>query len=99
MEQILNNQVVEQSVELKLKTYIDSFFLMGFADQNEKIVIPAQWHVNPVSFSEGLAPVKSVCNNKYGYIDTTGSVVIPYVWESAGSFSKGIASVKDSNGK
>ena len=99
MEQKNKNQVIEQFGEPKLKTYIDGFFLMGFADQNGEIVIPAQWHVNPVNFSEGLAPVKSVCNNKYGYIDTTGSVVIPYVWESAGSFSKGMASVKDSNEK
>ena len=64
MEQQNNNQVIEQFGEPKLKTYIDGFFLMGFADQNGKIVIPAQWHVNPVCFSEGLAPVKSVCNNK-----------------------------------
>ena len=65
MEQQNNNQTMEQSAEPQLKTYIDGFFLMGFADQNGKIVIPAQWHVNPVNFSEGLAPVKSVCNPLY----------------------------------
>ncbi len=38
MEQQNNNQVIEQFGEPKLKTYIDGFFLMGFADQFEGFV-------------------------------------------------------------
>ena len=63
MKQQNNNQVIEQFGEPKLKTYIDGFFLMGFADQNGKIVIPAQWHVNPVNFSEGLISIGDAAFN------------------------------------
>ena len=43
-------------------------------------------------FSEGLA---SVCHNrKWGYIDNTGHVAIPFKYESAGAFKDGFAPIK-----
>lgn len=43
------------------------------------------------SFSEGLAYVQKA--GKYGFIDTTGKLVIPCEWDDAGKFSEGLASV------
>ena len=48
------------------------------------------------SFRDGLAPVK--LNGKYGFIDKTGSEVIPLIYEGASTFSEGLAVVK-TNGK
>lgn len=43
-------------------------------------------------FSGDLAPVKM--GNKWGYIDYTGTFVIPLQFEDAHSFSEGLAAVK-----
>lgn len=48
-------------------------------------------------FYEGLANYKDK-NNKWGYIDGTGDIVIPCQWKNAGSFSEGLAKVQDANG-
>jgi hypothetical protein len=42
-------------------------------------------------FSEGLAAVE--LNKKYGFIDRTGSIVIPFHFDYAYSFSEGLAQV------
>ena len=47
-------------------------------------------------FSEGLAPVWQ--NDKCGFINTEGEVVIPCMYDNAWSFSEGLAGVKE-NGK
>ena len=47
---------------------------------------------NAGDFSEGFASVKS--NDKWGFIDTKGKMVIPCVYDYARSFSKGFASVE-----
>ena len=44
------------------------------------------------SFSGGMAAVS--LNGKYGYIDETGSEVIPCRYDAAGRFSEGLATVK-----
>lgn len=49
-------------------------------------------------FCEDLARVKD-SNDKYGFIDTTGKVVIPCQWKDAENFSGGLARVKDSNNR
>ena len=46
-------------------------------------------------FSEGLASVE--LNNKWGFIDTTGKIVIPFVYESFSNFVKGLALVTINN--
>ena len=47
-------------------------------------------------FSQSLACVE--VNDKWGYIDTKGNIVIPAVYDDAYSFSQGLAAVKV-NGK
>ena len=48
-------------------------------------------------YSEGLAAVKDA-NDKWGYIDKTGRLVIPCQWKDAGWFIEGQALVRDANG-
>lgn len=50
------------------------------------------------SFSDGLACVQKDYNGKWGYIDKTGKLVIPYSFERASLFSCGFACVEQ-NGK
>lgn len=45
------------------------------------------------AFHEGLAAVQTA-DGLWGYIDTTGAVVIPCEWEEAGDFSFGVARVR-----
>jgi len=56
-----------------------------------------KWEVRG-DFSEGLAVVRDY-NDKYGFIDQTGKLVIPCQWKDAFSFSEGLAAVKDTNDK
>ncbi len=63
-----------------------------------KIPVPAK-----AIFYDGLAVVESndsgwACDVKKGYIDKNGSVIIPFKYEDAWSFSEGLAAVK-LNGK
>ena len=48
------------------------------------------------NYSEGMACVKND-QGKYGYIDKTGKVVIPFQFEEAYSFEKSVAKVQDEN--
>ena len=64
----------------------------------------AQWEIDyPFEeingpFYEGLACVMDD-NEKWGFVDETGKVVIPYQWESATYFNEGLAAVMDANDK
>lgn len=49
-------------------------------------------------FREGLSLVKDA-NGKWGFIDTTGKLVIPCQWKFAQNFHNGLAEVDDVNGK
>lgn len=51
-------------------------------------------HNEQYKFKEGLACVKM--NDKWGYVDYTGKVVIPFEFEDAWGFSEGFAWVKKS---
>ena len=60
----------------------------------KKVVTTHEWEwVGP--FSEGVSAVRDT-NDKYGFIDKTGKVVIPYKWEDA-YFLNGRAVVQDVN--
>jgi hypothetical protein len=80
----------------------------GFMDRTGKLTIEPQFE-DGENFSEGLAPVKvkgetvwcpanssgdrSGATMMYGYIDKTGKIVIPAVFNSAEPFSEGVAAV------
>jgi len=56
---------------------------------NEKLVLKANWGLE---FQDGFAPVFK--NEKWGYIDTNGKVMIAYQFEQALGFYKGTAPVR-----
>jgi hypothetical protein len=70
----------------------------GYVDRSGKMVIPCQFS-EAASFSEGLALV-ALNENKRGYIDKTGRLVITGVESAwARAFSEGLAAVRGKNGK
>jgi len=66
----------------------------GYCHKNKKIVIPIRFEeAYPFSRkSGGLALV--MVNNKYGFIDTKGNMVIPAIYDLAVDFSEGFACVE-----
>ncbi len=62
---------------------------------NNEIIVRPQYD-SAKGFKEGLAAVK--LNGKWGFIDKTGKVVIPFQFSEAWSFAEGLAAVK-LNGK
>jgi len=44
-------------------------------------------------FSEGLAPLRSKSTGKFGFIDSTGRMVIPFQFDGADGFKQGVARV------
>ncbi|MBR6869598.1 MAG: WG repeat-containing protein [Bacteroidales bacterium] len=76
----------------------DEFF---FIDKLGNVVLSFEVGTCPYvrggGFHEGLALVRH--NQKYGFINNTGHMVIPCVWEDADPFEDGLASVRDNNEK
>ena len=66
---------------------------VGIIDKNGREVVPAiyQWVDNLYGFREGLAAMAQ--NRKYGFVDTTGKVVIQFKYDKVESFDMGIAKV------
>jgi len=75
----------------------------GFIDADGKVLIQPQWDNlsegvilgQIVAFNEGLCGVEK--DGKFGYIDTTGNLVIPAQFDTAGPFIEGLAAVKLGN--
>jgi hypothetical protein len=69
---------------------------VGFIDRSGKIVVRPQYPFAS-SFCNGMAVVCSRCwrgrsgytGGKWGYLDTTGAVAIPLIYDGASSFSEG----------
>lgn len=71
--------------------------LIGFVNKNGKLVVPCKY-ASSFDFSEGLAGVSidggedGVVDDKWGYIDKTGRIVIPFQEGLTGSpFSSGLS--------
>lgn len=71
--------------------------LIGFVNKNGKLVIPCKY-TNSLDFSEGLAGVSidggedGAVDDKWGYIDKIGKIVIPFQGGLTGSpFSSGLS--------
>jgi hypothetical protein len=77
----------------------------GFKNAEGNIVIDCQYDIIGSFSEEGLAPVK--LNGKWGYIDMSNTLVIPFLYEDAQRFWEGLAKVQlkgqwgyiDANGK
>lgn len=71
----------------------------GYIDKTGRIVIPQKEDWNEIrEFREGLAPVRNK-DDKWGFIDTLGNVIIPFEWKSVGWFGEGYAPVWDNAGR
>lgn len=69
-----------------------------FIDKNGKAADIRIKQGEPVKgFSEGLAVIK--LRGKFGYIDRSGQLVIPAIYDLAGRFKEGLAAVASSNEK
>jgi len=105
------NSVKLNSKQVLLVFKDDNTGLYGYKDSvTEKIVIPAKY-AGAAQFSEGLAAVniggeykydeddengeEYFTGGKWGYINTTGVVVIPLVYSGASDFNNGIAIIED----
>ena len=64
----------------------------GYKDENEKIVIPAQF-LMAKPFHEGFAAVAEAWD-KWGFIDATGAKICRCKYSSVEPFSEGLAAVK-----
>ena len=60
-------------------------------DLNVSIVKNQNDYNHSFSFSEGLLKIEQ--NEKYGYINEEGEIVIPCKYEDAGNFSEGVAPI------
>ncbi len=66
-------------------------------DKTGKVVIPRREYVVSNDFSEGLAAVEkhdADGNEKYGFIDKTGKIVVTPEYDGAENFSDGLAKVR-----
>jgi hypothetical protein len=70
--------------------WVDSLFERA-ANGSTKV---SSTEVNPKEFKNGLLLVAKG-NAKYGYVDTTGKTVIPFIYNVAYNFSEGIAIVSN----
>ena len=64
---------------------------VGFKNKDGKIMIPATFHAAWNKFSDGLVGVHN--GKKWGYIDSTGKLIIPYKYDEVSEFCGGVALV------
>ena len=71
----------------------------AFVDSNGTFVFAVEANTEAREFSEGLAAVGKYDSAsgrlKWGFIDTTGKLVIPYKYDNVGDFSEGLAFASD----
>jgi hypothetical protein len=111
----LNSYILKKLVTLLISLgngeqqvpYVKSFFnsdkcMYGFVDMNGKIIIKPEYD-NIGNFSEGLVRVEKRNSggvSKIGFLNETGKMVIPLIYESSSSaFSEGLCWVQNKNGK
>jgi len=90
------DQISKGSTIIKM----DSPGSAGFIDETGQPITPTLFPFDNASdFNEGMAAVEIM--GKWGFIDTTGSIVIPCQYESCNGFSNGVAwvLVKTKDGK
>jgi len=74
---------------------IDGFKYWDFIDKTGEMRIRSREFENAGDFSEGLARIKY--NGKWGFIDKSGKIVIPFIYNEAKDFSGGTALVRINN--
>ncbi|MDO4531642.1 MAG: WG repeat-containing protein [Bacillota bacterium] len=85
----------------RLRDWGEGTLLVSELEGNKETVIDYSGNIlvsgyNMVApFSEGIARVKTVVDgeSKFGYVDRSGNLIVPMLYESAGNFSEGLAAV------
>jgi hypothetical protein len=74
---------------------VPAYSLLGYIDKSGTLVIQVPGMLDSGKFSEGLAHFSATEgeSQKYGYIDSSGNVVIKPQFEAATEFSEGLAAV------
>lgn len=76
-----------------LDPVVTSFVKMGYIDVNGHWVIQSRYeYFFYDDFAEGVVPFRQR-SNKWGYMNTTGRIVMPPRFQWAGSFSSGVGPV------
>ncbi|WP_298539519.1 WG repeat-containing protein [uncultured Aquimarina sp.] len=70
------------------KNNVHYYDYIGFINKKGKIVVNVQEYEQVAPFSNGLAAVKDKESKAWGYIDTTGKVVIPFQYSEAKAFQE-----------
>jgi hypothetical protein len=66
---------------------------MAYVDKTMRVVFQMRDGEYGGQFSEGLATIRMGVRGKFGYMDRTGRVVIPPIYDEAREFSEGLALV------
>lgn len=76
----------------KVRKYVGKHLQIGYIDNSGNEVIPCKYDDGGEATNDGLIRVKK--GNKWGYIDTTGTLTIEYQFKNAKDFSEGFAVVQ-----
>lgn len=68
-------------------------YLVSIIDKNGREIVPPIYPDNDNFYNVGEGLIALTKNNKYGFIDTSGKVVIPFMYDKISPFSNGIAKV------
>jgi WG containing repeat len=82
----------KNSTPLKCKQCRECYGTVGVMNYAGKIIVPTGQYDMIWKYSEALATVRDTSLN-YGFVDTTGTNSIPCIYEAAGAFSNGLATV------
>ena len=84
----------ERPTVLRNPSSITDYSGCGFEYRCVPEIVSRQDFYDVKGFSEGLAPVKDIKNEKWGFIDTEGRLAIPHKYDSVGHFSEGLAAIE-----
>lgn len=80
---------------IQVRKYHENYFEVGLMDMNGNWVLNMIDNAFIYGFQEDMSRISK--NNKYGFVNKEGRIVIPMKYSFAFNFSKGLASVKTGN--
>ncbi|MGB3007295.1 MAG: WG repeat-containing protein, partial [Chitinophagaceae bacterium] len=87
--------VVKENIPAKKKglyVFYGPLGKAGFKNELNEIVFEAVYSTHYVTWVRGFAALGK--DNKWGFIDTTGKIVVPFIYEESKDFRDGFAAVK-----
>lgn len=87
-----NNCIIDNDYIIVSKHMNERSLYFGIYDLNGKIVLPIEEYERIYSFSNGLACIENK-DRKCGYVNQSGEIVIPFIYDSVYAFRDGLARV------